>query len=234
MSEIQQQTMDLMYRLSADPVGTRNQLLAYIKTASADDVKNTLHQLVDIDDYVKRYHDDVLIEVRRLARLTEIEMAKRWPAKQGKVRNDDRPVLSHGNTSVSRDRSADNEAWKKIYKVGKADPETIIAEQDATRLSRRAVMETVTADQQMQELRETAMKAREQMEIAKERGPVVLGFEWGVEFQFLVTEQAIHGRKFSDLMKRADGEQRKRLLAEIQAIFEKYFYPYFVEDVTNV
>lgn len=126
---------EIALRLTTDPVKFTTDLLAWLPDAPVDEVALTRHQLVDIAGYVKRYSASGFREALRAARLTEWEMAHRWPAKRKTGRRgDDRPSLLDAS---SKD---DQEIWQRIYAVGRADRERLLSEADARQLTQAAVI----------------------------------------------------------------------------------------------
>lgn len=120
----------LWERVASTPDAVRAELEVWLRTAPADEVAATREQLVQ---YAELYAKRGNIEVLRLARLTEWEMAQRWPAKEGTgPRGDDRPKLSLASHN-------DAKQWQRIYEVGRADRERILAETEPSALSQARV-----------------------------------------------------------------------------------------------
>lgn len=121
----------LAWRVINDPDVVREELLAYLPTAPADEVAATRQQLVDLGIALRSRGN---AEVLRLARLTEWEMARRWPVKAGTGRrDDDRPRLSDASNK-------DAEQWSRIYEVGRAPLDRILSESEPSRLTQAQVM----------------------------------------------------------------------------------------------
>lgn len=121
-------------RLISDPVRFTADLLKWLPEAPAEEVALTRHQLVDVAGYVKRYSASGFREALRAARLTEWEMARRWPAKGTTGRRaDDRPALGDASPKGQ-------DVWKQIYAVARADRERLLTEPDARQLTQRAVI----------------------------------------------------------------------------------------------
>lgn len=120
----------LWERVAATPDVVRTELEEWLRTAPAEEVAATRDQLIQ---YAELYAKRGNVEVLRLARLTEWEMAHRWPSKAGGgARCDDRPTLHASNV-------ADRVAWQRIYEVGRANRERIVAETEASALSQARV-----------------------------------------------------------------------------------------------
>lgn len=117
-------------RVASAPDVVRTELESWLRDAPAEEVAATREQLVQ---YAELYAKRGNVEVLRLARLTEWEMARRWPANDvGEHRHDNRPQL-HASNSVDR------VAWQRIYEVGRADRERILAESEASALTQAQV-----------------------------------------------------------------------------------------------
>lgn len=128
---------DLALRLRREPEVVRAELLAFVAEAPPDEVKNTRDLLVDIAGYMRRYDTTARAEALRLARLTEWEMARRWPVNAvGVGRSDDRPVLGATNT-------ANVVAWNAVYAVGRADRAWLLEETEPSALTQQAVIKRV-------------------------------------------------------------------------------------------
>lgn len=131
LSEIEPARADIAWeRAAREPEVVREELVGYVRTAPAEEVAATREQLVQ---YAELYAKRGNVEVLRLARLTEWEMAQRWPANPvGVVRSDDRPQL-HASNSVDR------VAWQRIYEVGRANRERLLCETEPSALSQARV-----------------------------------------------------------------------------------------------
>ena len=128
-------TGDLAERVHRDPEQVRAELLAWLPDAPPDEVVATRGQLVDIDAHVRRHQPAVLREVRRMARLTEWEMARRWPAKDSTgARGDDRPALALGSANANATQ------WQRVYAVGRLDRDVLMSLTEPGDLSQSAVI----------------------------------------------------------------------------------------------
>lgn len=131
VSEIGAPRADIAWeRAAREPDVVREELVTYLRHAPAEEVAATREQLVQ---YAELYAKRGNVEVLRLARLTEWEMAHRWPVKDGTgPRNDDRPRLSDASNK-------DAEQWSRIYEVGRADRTRILAETEPSALTQARV-----------------------------------------------------------------------------------------------
>lgn len=96
-----------------DPSGTIDlpRLVDYCRTAEPDEVANTREETMRRADYLRGRDKPAQVAHLMGARVTEWEMAHRWPAGNHGPRTDDRPVLGASKT-------ADHESWSRIYAVG--------------------------------------------------------------------------------------------------------------------
>lgn len=118
----------------ANPEAFRAELIAWLPEAPGDEIVATRDELVDIAAYVKRKDAGALLEVLRCARVTEWHMAHRWPVKEGTGRRgDDRPLLGASGKQ-------NQEAWDRVYDVGRADLDRLLTETDPLELSQAAVI----------------------------------------------------------------------------------------------
>ena len=125
---------DLALRVQSDPDAFRDDLLAWLPDAPPEEVVATRDQLVDIAAAVRRRQPAVMREMLRAARLTEWEMARRWPARDGGgARGDDRPTL-HAS------KVASDVAWQRVYAVGRVDRDWLLAATEPSDLTQAAVI----------------------------------------------------------------------------------------------
>lgn len=125
----------LAWRVIHEPDVVRQELLTYLPTAPADEVAATRQQLVDLGIALRSRGN---AEVLRLARLTEWEMARRWPVKDSTGRrDDDRPRLADASAK-------DKQQWQCIYAVGRASVDWLLTETEPSALTQAAVIRRVT------------------------------------------------------------------------------------------
>jgi hypothetical protein len=124
----------LARRVITNPAEFVAQLTGWLPSAPPDEVAQTRNDLVDIDGYVRRNSKAALIEARRAARLTEWEMAQRWPVKSSPGRrDDDRPAISNAF-------DIDSQLWQFVYAVGLCDRGWLLdSARTAAELTQRAV-----------------------------------------------------------------------------------------------
>jgi DNA N-6-adenine-methyltransferase Dam len=104
-----------------------------VRSEDPEIVVNTREDLIGYAEAARARRDAIaMLEGLRAARVTEWEMAHRWPANpNGAHRTDDRPPLSV-------DRGDSNDAWQRVYAVGRVDVEDILARDRIEDLVQRA------------------------------------------------------------------------------------------------
>lgn len=117
------------------PRSVAERLIKWLPDAQADELTETRHGFVDIGGYLKRRSPEAYRESLRCARLTEWEMARRWPVKPSTgSRSDDRPLLR-------TDANENATAWQRIYAVGRCDQEWLATTDEI--LTQRKVIQRV-------------------------------------------------------------------------------------------
>lgn len=124
-------------RLTESPEQYVVALREVVRTGDPEMVANTRNDLVDIDGLLKRRGRDFLLAGRRSARVTEWEMAHRWPPNaDGVNRTDDRPP-------IDASMGGNIEAWQRVYAVGRVDIDWLLTEPNERELSQAKVIARV-------------------------------------------------------------------------------------------
>jgi N6-adenosine-specific RNA methylase IME4 len=123
-------------RLRAAPREVVARLSDWLPDAPPEELVPTLEQFAGLADYLRRLDPIAQAEALRAARLTEWELARRWPSNPTGVYQEDRPGI--------RARTPENnQAWQRVYQVGQVDRDWIRNASEAKYLTQRAVIRQV-------------------------------------------------------------------------------------------